>query len=240
MSMSFNLSESVQTIATTLSLADRRILETLLFAPRHSASAGQLRAILGLSAVVQVNAAMGRIGRKVHGILGHHPDGLSEGAYEWWHVIATGQNTKEHGFVWQLRDEVVTGLLSSGYSKLGDVLPNEVVGAESFREGAVRQITVNAYERNPVARARCVEAYGAQCYICGFDFGEMYGALMEGFIHVHHIRGIASIGKEYEVNPIEDLRPICPNCHAVVHMTTPARSIDDVKALLALRHARPA
>jgi hypothetical protein len=31
------------------------------------------------------------------------------------------------------------------------------------------------------------------------------------FLHVHHLRELAALGKEYEVDPITDLRPVCPN-----------------------------
>jgi predicted HNH restriction endonuclease len=230
--MPSSLIAAVQTVAPTLSIADRQVLAALLFAPNHSASAGQLRTILGLKAVVQVNGAMGRIGRNLHEALGAHPDGLADGNYEWWTVVAVGQPTQDRGFVWQLRDDVVDGLLALGFSISGDASPNEVVDSEQFIEGAVRQVTVNAYERNPVARIRCIEAHGAKCSACELDFGAIYGASAEGFIHVHHIKPLASIGKKYEVNPIEDLRPVCPNCHAVIHMTDPPRTIDEIKELL--------
>jgi hypothetical protein len=43
-------------------------------------------------------------------------------------------------------------------------------------------------------------------------------------------RRLASIGTQSSVNPIRDLRPVCPNCHAVIHSTTPPRTIDQVRA----------
>ncbi|MDC9497701.1 MULTISPECIES: HNH endonuclease [unclassified Pseudoalteromonas] len=36
-------------------------------------------------------------------------------------------------------------------------------------------------------------------------------------MHVHHIVPISDIGDEYQVDPIRDLRPVCPNCHAMLH-----------------------
>jgi 5-methylcytosine-specific restriction protein A len=36
----------------------------------------------------------------------------------------------------------------------------------------------------------------------------------------------------YAVNPITDLRPVCPNCHAVVHLGGCTRSIDEVREML--------
>ena len=224
--------EAVRSIIPTLSLTDSRVLQVLLFSPHQAASAGQLRIILGFSAVVQVNSAMGRIGRKVREAFGAHPDGLAPDEYEWWHVIATGTHTPDCGFVWQLRSEVVEALLASGYSISGQQSADELDKTEAFLEGAVRLIHVNAYERNPVARARCIEAHGAVCTACGFDFGAVYGEAALGFIHVHHVRPLAAIRAEYEVDPVEDLRPVCPNCHAVIHMTNPSRTFEEVRVLL--------
>lgn len=114
----------------------------------------------------------------------------------------------------------------------GRLLAEELEDARLLVEGAVRSVQVNAYERNPEARRRCIEHYGARCVICGFSFGQFYGSTFEGFIHVHHIRALASIRGAYEVDPIADLRPVCPNCHAVIHSTNPACSIEDVQQKL--------
>ncbi|MDP3876166.1 MAG: HNH endonuclease [Methylobacter sp.] len=111
-------------------------------------------------------------------------------------------------------------------------LPEEIADAGNLVEGAVRTIIINAYERNPEARQRCITAHGSSCCICGFNFGVMYGSDAEGYIHVHHIRPLNEIKGEYVVNPIEDLRPVCPNCHAVLHLGGRCRSIEEVLQLL--------
>lgn len=111
-------------------------------------------------------------------------------------------------------------------------LPEEIPVSEAFLEGAASKITVNSYERNPAARRACIAHYGYDCAVCGFNFGDFYGAIGEEFIHVHHLRSISSIGEEYEVDPIEDLRPVCPNCHAMLHRERPALSIENLKELI--------
>lgn len=226
------LFESVCIVVPTLTASQLHVLEALLFAPNHSASASQLQTILGLAAVVQVNGAIGGVGRKVYDVLRAHPGGLLEGEYGWWHILATGRQTKDRGFIWTLRQDVVRGLIACGFSSNGHPTPNEVSEPDRLIEGAVRQVTVNAYERNPVARARCIEAHGAACFVCELDFGATYGESAVGYIHVHHLRALASIGEQYEVDPVEDLRPVCPNCHAVIHMADPPHSIEQVKAML--------
>jgi predicted HNH restriction endonuclease len=108
----------------------------------------------------------------------------------------------------------------------------EVIDSEKFYEGSVCRITVNAYERNPIARAKCIEHYGSKCVICGFDFGDTFGEFARGFIHVHHTKPLSDIREQYEVDPIADLRPVCPNCHAAIHLGSTCRSIDEVSTML--------
>ena len=99
-------------------------------------------------------------------------------------------------------------------------------------EGAARAVTVNAYERNAVARQKCIAHYGASCAICGLKFGERYGPAGEGLIHVHHLTPLASIRKRYRVDPVRDLRPVCPNCHAMLHRKEPAYTLEELTGML--------
>jgi len=98
-----------------------------------------------------------------------------------------------------------------------------------FVEGKVRQIKSNKYERNPQARKICIEKYGTNCSVCGFDFVKTYGDIGKDFIHVHHLKQVSTIKKEYEINPILDLRPVCPNCHAMIHRKKTPLTIEELK-----------
>jgi hypothetical protein len=101
-------------------------------------------------------------------------------------------------------------------------------------EGAVKSVLVNAYERNREARRRCIEHYGPVCCVCDFDFGGVYGSAVSGYIHVHHLKALSEIVTEYVVDPIADLRPVCPNCHAVIHSREPQFTINEVREMLAV------
>ena len=96
-------------------------------------------------------------------------------------------------------------------------------------EGIQKTITTTIYERNPKAREECLKHWKYSCVVCGFNFEKTYGELGKNYIHVHHINQISSIKKEYEVNPIEDLRPICPNCHAIIHRNKEALTIEELR-----------
>lgn len=39
---------------------------------------------------------------------------------------------------------------------------------ENYYEGAVTTTTVNKYERNPLARKKCIEYHGCECSVCGY------------------------------------------------------------------------
>jgi 5-methylcytosine-specific restriction protein A len=49
---------------------------------------------------------------------------------------------------------------------------------------------------------------------------------------------LSEVSDEYEVDPIADLRPICPNCHAVLHLGGRTRTVEEVKALIAEKRRR--
>ena len=115
------------------------------------------------------------------------------------------------------------------------LIPEEVSGGPNLVEGAKTRITVNAYERNSSARKRCIDHHGSRCSVCGFSFLKRYGNSVGEFIHVHHIRPLASIGRAYRLDPVHDLRPVCPNCHAVIHRREPPFTIYEVQRMLRRR-----
>jgi 5-methylcytosine-specific restriction enzyme A len=114
----------------------------------------------------------------------------------------------------------------------------EVLVPDTFTEGAVRRIEVNSYERDRTARMECIRYYGHECQVCGFRFLDLYGEIGRNFIHVHHIVSLSSIREQYRVDPVRDLRPVCANCHAMLHTQEPPLSIQDLKARL-LRPGAP-
>ena len=110
--------------------------------------------------------------------------------------------------------------------------PEEVAGTTNYVEGALSQVWVNAYERSTKAVSACKAHHGTTCFICSFDFGKVYGEIGRGYIHVHHLVQLADIGKNYRVDPVKDLRPVCPNCHSMLHQRRPPLSIDELKKLI--------
>lgn len=106
----------------------------------------------------------------------------------------------------------------------------EVDDASVLLEGAKKTISVNAYERNQLARALCVKHHGYSCKVCDFNFERAYGELGAAFIHVHHVTPLAEIQTSYVVDPVRDLVPLCANCHAMVHRVSPPLSVEQLRA----------
>lgn len=103
----------------------------------------------------------------------------------------------------------------------------------SHMEGGKTTRFVTTYERSGKARSDCLKHYGAKCSVCEFDFAIKYGDIGKGFMHVHHLKPVADgDGTEAQVDPVQDLRPVCPNCHSMLHRRKPPLSIQSLRELL--------
>ena len=99
-------------------------------------------------------------------------------------------------------------------------------------EGARKNIKINIYERNPLARQICIEKHGTLCSVCNFNFEKVYGELGKNYIHVHHLIPLADLGENYQVDPVKDLIPVCPNCHAMLHRQKPPLTTKELSYIL--------
>ena len=134
----------------------------------------------------------------------------------------TTKSLKRVGLSWYASDDVIS-----------NYLPEEVDVPEQYIEGASKTISVNTYERNSDARQKCISYHGYECAVCSFNFEQQYGGIGKNYIHIHHIVPLSEIKKEYKLDPIKDLVPVCPNCHAIIHRTQPALTVEELKSHLA-------
>ena len=117
----------------------------------------------------------------------------------------------------------IQGSLAFGFS-----IPSEKE-VRLYAEGKSKTVTTKTYDRSPIARQACIEHYGHTCCVCGFNFEAVYGQLGANYIEVHHLKPIADIGEEYLIDPIKDLRPVCANCHRMLHKQRPPLSVEDLR-----------
>jgi len=213
-------------------LKDRslELLSSLFDAPNCEATAQQLSVVLGYEGFPPVNALIGKLGKRIAQHFNLSKDDIKTEFSGWWQLIANGKET-ENGFTWSLKDNLFDALVELNLLQEYELnlFPETLSPIEELSEGKKKTITVNAYERNSVARKMCISHYGAICSVCDMNFEKTYGEIGRGFIHVHHLFELSSLKDEYKVKPIEDLRPVCPNCHAMLHQKKPAYSIEELK-----------
>jgi 5-methylcytosine-specific restriction enzyme A len=213
------------------------LLRAHLAAPEYTTTWARLGETVGYPNGNSVNLQYGRFAERIARHLGLSAKPLDPHGTAWWLWVlvrwASERDPSGHtAFVLRHPAIEAAARIGIGPGEAMELLPDELDAAASVREGARYQVLVNAYERNPEARRRCIAAHGTACCICGFSFGERYGPEAEGYIHVHHVRPLSEVGGEYLVDPVEDLRPVCPNCHAVLHLGGRCRTIDEVRQLL--------
>jgi 5-methylcytosine-specific restriction protein A len=126
--------------------------------------------------------------------------------------------------VWRFDDDL--NYLNTAPETPGQVFPGR------FWEGGMVKVLVNKYERDRGARRECIKHFGPICQVCEMDFEKRYGSLGQGFIHVHHIVPVSLITREYLVDPVNDLIPVCPNCHCMLHKKSPAYAVAELKKLI--------
>ena len=149
---------------------DLLLFQTLYSFKNHQATATQVAKILGYKNKVVANGQIGRLGKRIAKKYDIQLSIRQNQKYKFWDLFFDGW-TEGTFFVWKLKDELTSAL--EELSLTGDFhLPEElpVDTSQKFLEGIKRIVTVNSYERNPVARQRCVDHWGTTCFVCNFDF----------------------------------------------------------------------
>jgi len=222
-------------LANRFSDLRRRLITSHYYAPQRRVTAPQLAALASVAGgYPTVNAQYGGLGHSFCDSTGFEPQIRPNGTPRWWGVWSKGYDHQD-GFIWEMHDAVATALEMiewvdpSESNHLAEELRHQ---PQQFREGACLQITVNSYERNRGARTECLNHYGLDCMVCGFNFSATFGSRGRDYIHVHHLVPLSEIRENYVVDPINDLNPVCPNCHAMIHRYEPMLKIDELKRLL--------
>jgi len=97
-------------------------------------------------------------------------------------------------------------------------------------EGGLALAVHLSRERDRTLIARFKDSLKAfDCCVCGFDFEKTYGKLGKEFIEAHHVQPLGR-GGERETR-IADLRPVCSNCHRMLHRGL-GMSIEDLQKML--------
>lgn len=228
-------------MALAAALADapdghRAMLVAHLNAEEHRITATELARAAGYVGYEAANLQYGKLARRVCEALHVAPPVGNSGEPTFTYVLATSMKMPNQDWVWTLHEVVVEALQTLDSSNnsdqndaFGPVHADEVPENPKYLEGAVIQRLVNARERDPEARAACVEYWGTTCAVCELDASEVYGIDPLRFIHVHHLQPLSTLTTPTLTDPKRDLRPVCPNCHTVLHTTQPPLSISALR-----------
>jgi len=105
-------------------------------------------------------------------------------------------------------------------------------------EGARRLVRHIRLERDRALVKRAKAVWLARdpqlrCEVCRLSFVEAYGDLGSGFIEAHHRSALAEVDGPVETT-VDDLAPVCANCHRMLHRQE-FMSIDDLRRSLRAR-----
>lgn len=210
-----------------------------LLAGRHQITATELARAAGYAGYEAANLQYGRFARRVCERLNFSPPIGNSGAPTFTYVLATPTKLPHHDWLWTLHPVVAEALnaLSAASTPAEEreptvTFPDEVPEGLHYLEGAVVQRLVNARERATEARSACLEYWGTACSVCEIDAAEVYGVQAARFIHVHHLQPLSSLTEPTITDARQDLRPVCPNCHTVLHMTVPPMSVTALRLLM--------
>jgi 5-methylcytosine-specific restriction enzyme A len=199
---------------------DVDLMEALFNCKNHRAIATELAEILDVPYYGVLNLQVGALGKRIVNKLPYVKYPINEDTenISYWQIPFWGEDAEKKGrYYWELRPELrkaIEELLNTKNIIAEEITEKKI---DKLPEGALKYITVNAYERNQEARKKCIEEYGYTCSVCGFNFEEVYGEIGTRYIHVHHLKPFSEIKEESKVDPINDLRPLCPNCHSMIH-----------------------
>ncbi|KPI48644.1 restriction endonuclease [Clostridioides difficile] len=134
-------------------------------------------------------------------------------------------------FTAEIEDDVLEEISQDNPLNINTI--NIELETEIRKEGKVKYVYGKQYECNPRNRIEAIKYHGTKCIVCGFDFEKTYGDRGKGYIEIHHIKPLSSVGEESNINPKTDLVPICSNCHRMIHRKKDnVLSIDDLKQII--------
>ena len=112
-------------------------------------------------------------------------------------------------------------ILDERHTQLGAFVPERF--DDSWQEGQIEQGLRNERVRYRLFRSRVLEQYGAQCCACGLK------PISPSILDVHHLDPISEGERRTK---LEDLIPLCANCHRTAHLEKPPIPLERLKDLV--------
>lgn len=127
------------------------------------------------------------------------------------------------------KEKVILNYISIICAMILSLMPYSFIGNS---EGTEKEVISKKYERDPLNRKLCLSVHGYRCKVCGFSFYEKYGEIGRDFIEVHHIISVSKMGDNYIVDPVNEMVPLCSNCHSMIHRRDPQLEVNELKEII--------
>jgi 5-methylcytosine-specific restriction protein A len=113
------------------------------------------------------------------------------------------------------------------WSKIESFIPSRFQQAwdekRTYSEGAVLQVTLSKAERDGYLRKAALKKYGLVCHVCDWK------PKTPNQIQIHHLDPIAEGERK---TSLDDVRPLCGNCHLLAHSVRPPLTLEQMKDIL--------
>lgn len=96
-------------------------------------------------------------------------------------------------------------------------------------EGHKRKRLAASVARSITLRRLALKRHGASCSACDLKFLKRYDGLKTDCIELHHV---SPLSRGPRISTIDDLVPLCPNCHRVAHSTEPPLPVAVIRQML--------
>lgn len=112
------------------------------------------------------------------------------------------------------------------WSKIESFVPirfQQAWKTKTFSEGAEIQVVLSVNERSTYLRKQALKKYGLICHVCSWE------PKTSNQIQIHHLDPIAEGIRE---TTLDDVIPLCGNCHLLAHSERPPLTLEQMRDIL--------
>jgi predicted HNH restriction endonuclease len=224
----------LQAIQPKMRAEHYRILQAHYHMPNHTANAKEIAQSAAINGYYGVNLLYGGLGHMFCDATGFIPDLHPDDSARWWAVWSIGHSTKNEGFLWEMRPQVVEALENLGWVHTVPIFEEtyriteeertakSIQSTEAERQNrmafapthpAALQVLRTEFQRNPDVVASVLFRAAGQCELCQTAAPFQRASNSTPYLEVHHIVSLSDGGEDTTRNCVS----LCPNCHREVH-----------------------
>ena len=118
------------------------------------------------------------------------------------------------------------------------ILNEQIVTEGTPRRQTARYIRTRSQHLRNEALRYYTHSGRILCHACSFDYSLAYPEIGHGYIEIHHLKPIVELqGQTFSMEQaLENVRPLCANCHRIVHRRRPPIPVDKIQEILSVSY----